>query len=686
MPPPSKKRKNNLPLKPLFPKPEIVRVIPVVVLAVWATGAVPGFAALPVEWQHEQHFGATNAGLIKIALPRETLNAGRPDLEDLRLYDEAGNEVPYLIQRPRPVAGTFQNAKSFHALIGNSVTLINVGSDAKQAVDAILLETPAFAFIKAVRVEGSSDGKGWQTIVEGQPIFRQASGAEQLRIPFPAQSWSALRLTLDDQRSAPVPITGARLHLVPLSGAITEKLDVKITTRTENPGETQLLLNIGAANLDLASLHLATSEPLFTRKVTVLESQIRDEIVSEIPLAESSIYRVELDGRPTVANLEIPIEARAHSRELTLMIQNQDNPPLRIQSVTAEMRPVYVIFRAREPGTYHLLTGNSECPAPRYDLSALERNLKTMEVTAIEISSITDNPGYHPPKFLGGVAAEGAPINVSDWRFRKSIRIPGSGVQQLEIDLQVLAHGQPGLGDLRLVRAGKQVPYLLYKTSAVRSFIPQVTASISPKDAKVSRWTLSIPFAALPVTRIACQSSTALFERDMSLWEELADERGEKTPRPLGQARWVQTSPGERPRLVLELQSQPFTDSLILETQNGDNPPISLTDFKLLCPVTKLLFNTDSVDGLYLYYGNDRASAPRYDLGLVAAKLLAAAKQEALAAPEEGLKGEPRGWFHLSGKTGTLFWISLALVVVVLLIIISKLLPKPTSQEPAKGT
>jgi len=46
---------------------------------------------------------------------------------------------------------------------------------------------------------------------------------------------------------------------------------------------------------------------------------------------------------------------------------------------------------------------------------------------------------------------------------------------------------------------------------------------------------------ALPIARLACVSSSPLFERNMRLWEEVTDERGEKLPRELGRAAWKQT-------------------------------------------------------------------------------------------------------------------------------------------------
>jgi hypothetical protein len=52
-------------------------------------------------------------GLVKLSLPVETLDAARAGLEDLRLQDDAGSEVPYLIARPAPAARISQSAKSF---------------------------------------------------------------------------------------------------------------------------------------------------------------------------------------------------------------------------------------------------------------------------------------------------------------------------------------------------------------------------------------------------------------------------------------------------------------------------------------------------------------------------------------------------------------------------------------------
>ena len=95
--------------------PVLHGVTPVVICTLFLpTFPLSAAAGLPAEWQHEQPFNVPAPGLVKLNLPVETLDAARPALEDLRLYDDAGNEVPYLIERPVPVEKVVQNVKSFH--------------------------------------------------------------------------------------------------------------------------------------------------------------------------------------------------------------------------------------------------------------------------------------------------------------------------------------------------------------------------------------------------------------------------------------------------------------------------------------------------------------------------------------------------------------------------------------------
>ena len=142
----------------------------------------------------------------------------------------------------------------------------------------------------------------------------------------------------------------------------------------------------------------------------------------------------------------------------------------------------------------------------------------------------------------------------------------------------------------------------------------------------------------MPLTRLTCVAPTPLFERSLSLYEELTDERGDKYRRALGGATWTQTPERKSKEFTLTLDSPPQSDTLFLETDNGDNPPIELEKFTAFYPATRILFKAKPDDELFLYYGNPRVAPPSYDLSLVAEQLLAAEKNVASLSAEEQLK------------------------------------------------
>jgi hypothetical protein len=347
-----------------------------------------------------------------------------------------------------------------------------------------------------------------------------------------------------------------------------------------------------------------------------------------------------------------------------------------------ERRPVYLVFLARSAGTFHLLTGNKFCAAARYDLAALGANLKTSAVTPAVISTLADNPNFHAPEALAGVELAGAALDVSGWKFRKAVQLSRGGAQQLELDLDVLAHANPGFADVRVLHGSNQVPYIIQRTSISRALMPAVTTTNDAKNPKLSRWIIKLPRASLPLTRLSCAATTSLFQREMSLSEELTDERGNKYLHSLGHASWTQTPGRKASDFSLSLDGAVQSDTLFLETQNGDNPPIQLEKFAALYPATRILFKAKADEALLFYYGNPQVSAPSYDLSLVAGELLAADKATASLAAEEQLKKTSWAETQIPGSGGFVFWGILAVVVVGLLVVITRLLPKtspPTS-------
>src|SRR5439155_12984217 len=106
-------------------------------------------------------------------------------------------------------------------------------------------------------------------------------------------------VVVDDNRREPLPWTGARL-IIAGSPAPTEPVAVTIKSRDENPGMTRLGLDLGAANLRIASIQIGTSEPVFTRTVTVATPELSQEKLHEQTLSSAVLYRVDLNVKMEV--------------------------------------------------------------------------------------------------------------------------------------------------------------------------------------------------------------------------------------------------------------------------------------------------------------------------------------------------------------------------------------------------
>ena len=541
---------------------------------------------------------------------------------------------------------------------------------------AFSIETPAPEFLKAASLTGTADGVT-RTLLSAYPVFRQPGGAARLQFKLPEGAWTHLTVMLDDTRSKPIPITGILLHEEDSPAPPPEVAAVRLGERIESTGETRLTIDLGAARVPLVGLRFHTGEPLFVRRVNVLTRQWTNGEVRERPLGGGTIYRVAVEGQATAAQLDLTLDVQPPTRELVLAIDNGDSPPLPVEAVDALRRPTHLVFLARQAGTFHLFSGNPRATAPRYDVAALASQLKGATVALLKPGALGANPEFRPSEPLPEVPLFAAALDVEPWLFRRAVKAAPGAVQQLELTPHVLAHAQPGLSDLRLVAAGKQVPFILERAGFTRALVPEASRGDDPKRPRLSRWIVRLPQARLPITQLSCETKAALFQREARVFEEITDSRGERYPRMLGSASWVRRPAAKAVRFNVALTTPPQTETLLLEIDNGDNPALELEKFQVSLPVIRVLFKAPPGEAVKLCYGNAKAIAPSYDLDLVAPQILAAAKSEATLAdadPPGPTLGRPS-----NRNLSLIFFGVLALVVTVLILVITRLLPKPAN-------
>jgi hypothetical protein len=646
--------------------------------------AASGFAAVtPTEWQFRQPLEIPAPGLVKVELPAASFDAAQPDLRDLRVVDASGQELAYLLERdyaPRGLEARRLSPRSFNAPVTDGMTQLVMETGSPDLLDAVELETAAPFFLKAAHVEISADGKQWQSLGPAVPLFRQF-GAEQLRLDLGRQKAAWVRVTLDNLRTRPVTFAGAKLLPVatPAAPPPLRPLGASLTRREEFSGETLLTLALEGRHVPLAALEFNAADPLFMRRVTVGIREMQGDVARERLVATGTIYRVAVDGAPPRAQLALPVDLVPPGRELLVHIHNGDSPPLALEGVSARQHAVSLLFFAREPGSLQLLSGNPQANPPRYDLAAFAGELRQAAPVTVRPGALAATPDYHPREALAGpplpdIPLAGAPLDTTKWEDHRAVAITRAGVQELELDPAALAAARPDFADLRLIRNGNQIPYLLEQPGLFRALPLAAVAAPDAQRPAVSRWRVTLPEARLPLRRLVLTSPTPLFQRQIRIYEEFRGSDGGLLRNTVAAGAWSRTpEPGRPTTCAFDLSGSLRTDTLWIETDNGDNPAIELSALQAVYPVVRLIFKTGETDGFTLAVGNPAVGAPRYDLGLVAGKLLTAPRNPATLAAASAPAAR-----HASGlRTGYVFWGALGVVVIALLVVVAKLLPKP---------
>jgi hypothetical protein len=346
------------------------------VLVVAATGTLP-VAAAPSSSPpaYERSVEVDAPGRVTVRLDRDVYEAARADLGDLRLSDERGRDVPYLIDRSEPLG-----------LPQARPAIRNRGWSADGAATAVLdfgrrigkrrlqLRLSGDNFRRRVAVEGGDDGAAWVTLVDEAWVFA-VPGSEPFRyekVDLPENDFPLLRVVAHpapDEKGRPaiddawVPGDGA-----PPRG---EERLVARWSEAQDPKtrETWLTLDLGARYQPFHAVELDVTDVRFFREALV-EARHDPRTPEGAPwweeIGRGVLYRLEHEERRREC---LRIEARGRTRALRVRVRNLDDRPLQLRGVALLVPVERLLFEAERPGRYRLTYGSAGRTTPSYDLA-----------------------------------------------------------------------------------------------------------------------------------------------------------------------------------------------------------------------------------------------------------------------------------------------------------------------------
>jgi hypothetical protein len=388
-----------------------------------AAGSLLG-AELAAKWRNWSHFRAIEAGsdllpgdLWSVPVPEDLYEHARSDLADLRVVDESGSEVGFVVVVPgrEPAAEWRSLEMSDAGFVADqySQVVADTGGDESihNAIEVTLAPTDDEIFVWA-EVAASDDRKSWRIVRQRAPLFRfederlpsrDLSGPVTISYPRTRDRWLRLRL-LDGSREIQV----GRLRVAERTENDVPRQAVRhgLALRSGTPAGESCWETDGVLPLiPITGVRFETSREELHRPVIVSSSE--DGKTWE-EVGRGHIYRFASvegeghDGSPDEGaaeseSLEIELrEATAPYWQVTVM--DRGDPAIDDLEVRLLRHRRSIVFRSESDGPHRLLYGNHLAEAPEYELVQLTTRDELAAAVELYLAREQSNEAYLSPE------------------------------------------------------------------------------------------------------------------------------------------------------------------------------------------------------------------------------------------------------------------------------------------------
>ena len=351
----------------------------VICVALPAALAALAGTSLPAAWKHWRYSRAIELATPDAATGTTTAVVAPPDLyahaqtglADLRVIDDRGTEIPYVIfQR----LGSSKSSVLPMTLRENS---FSAGAFTQLVLDAgahapfhntVRIETGATDFIEWVQVEASDDGHVWRMVQERAPIFRFRKNAHEgtQLVHYSENNAQYLRVRILDGDNKFL-VSGAEILHETTEPAERVPLELAMIADAKQPaGRSVWKAELGAAMPLVTEVRFeVNAPPEFIRSVEISSSAVGKDWGS---IRNAEIYRYRR-GDAQQQELTVMIStAWAQSRFLRVEIVNGNDAALDAAAPKLYITPQHVVFQQQPGRSYRLLYGQERTERAQYDL------------------------------------------------------------------------------------------------------------------------------------------------------------------------------------------------------------------------------------------------------------------------------------------------------------------------------
>jgi hypothetical protein len=332
-------------------------------------------------FKYQRPVQAQPGGQRFVAVDEQIWKNARRDLGDLRLYS-GQQEVPYALTVER---GSRENDNKDVSVLQQSVTggktqfLIDM-TDVPE-YDHIDLKLAAKNFVAHARVEGQDDlhGKQWALLADSilYNLSKENLGGNSL-LRLPLSTYKYLRVTIDGPVK-PTDIVGATSEFRQEQKAVwrdvggaptTAELPASAARGDSSRGHGKAtVLNFAVPKnvpVDRVTLDIDPAQPNFRRSVQVTSD--KDDYIGSGEI--DRVHMVRSGQKIDSDDYDVNFSAVGH-KTIKVIIDNGDDPPLKIKSARLQQMERRLYFDAPASGPLTLYYGDEKLDPPVYDYAKL---------------------------------------------------------------------------------------------------------------------------------------------------------------------------------------------------------------------------------------------------------------------------------------------------------------------------
>ncbi|HXA02429.1 MAG TPA: hypothetical protein VNW99_10605, partial [Cytophagaceae bacterium] len=323
----------------------------------------------------------------KILLNPQVSSQLRSDYGDLRIYDQKGKEIPYLIQRSSVVVteNKFNKYKiqDYKKKKGGSELIIR--NPEKSKIDNINVRIRNADVSKNMRLSGSDDNKSWYIIRQNYfftpPYSEGKSSESEFMIDFPLSDYEYYKIDIDDSLSNPLNVLAA--------GYYQQQMEHESYIDLPSPK----IVQRDSAKQQKSYLDISFDKPYYMNKILFVADSKNDyyrnaDIFYKVPGSKVfSFFNTKTLSSRTENSLEAD---KLFAKDFQLVIYNEDDAPLKISGMKASEKKSYIIANLTAGEIYTIKFSSPSLLVPNYDLRHFQDKIPAVlpELAAGEVKDI----------------------------------------------------------------------------------------------------------------------------------------------------------------------------------------------------------------------------------------------------------------------------------------------------------